>query len=114
MIVFSPSSHRNPQAHGDKCTESFYKDQVEDELRSQRAVGDERRHLEKIVAALNCLDGDVGLEDGDDAVDEEDAEEERLAQLLERAEAGELRIEDPPEAVEWQRAVVGQRVPFGG
>lgn len=82
------------KAHGDKCTESFYKDQVEDELRSQRAVGDERRHLEKIVAALNCLDGDVGLEDGDDAVDEEDAEEERLAQLLERAEAGELRIED--------------------
>eukprot|EP00434_Breviolum_minutum_P015830 symbB.v1.2.013946.t1/scaffold1003.1/size206925/6 len=44
------------QAHSGKCTESFYKSQVEEELKSRRIDEDERRRLEKVLASLSSLD----------------------------------------------------------
>jgi len=81
------------KAHSGKCTESFYQSQVEEELRSQRATGDERKKLEKVMAGLACLDAppdeEEEPEDG-----EQELSEDRLQALLELAERDELRLED--------------------
>lgn len=79
------------KGHSEKCTESFYQAQVEEALHSQRATGAERKWLEGMVAQLNNL-GEEDEEDPEE--DEEDREERRLLALVERAEHGELSIDD--------------------
>lgn len=78
------------KGHSDRCTESFYQAQVEEELHSHRATGEERRRLERILAELNQL-GDAGPGDEEE---EEELEEQRLLALAERAERGDLQLED--------------------
>mmetsp|Transcript_123833 Transcript_123833/g.246375 ORF Transcript_123833/g.246375 Transcript_123833/m.246375 type:complete len:364 (-) Transcript_123833:164-1255(-) len=85
------------QKHSSRCTERFYQDQVENELHSQKATGMERKCLERIVQQLNNL----GQDDVSDASDEDDTDEmdnglteDRLRELLAKAEADELTLQD--------------------
>lgn len=78
------------QAHSGKCTESFYKSQVEEELKSQKIDDEERRRLEKVLMSLSSLDR---------AEDEEEEEEDgpsddRLEALAALAERGLLNLDD--------------------
>jgi hypothetical protein len=80
------------QRHSDKCTEGFYQQQVQDELHSQKATGEERKRLEQIVSQMNRLD-----EEDPGELSEGEAEEDlarRLEELATKAESGELAIED--------------------
>lgn len=90
------------QSHNGKCTENFYRDQVQEELKSSKIPEEERRKLEKVMQGLNKLDEDSEGEGDEEAEDEEEDEEdlppERLADLLERAERGELGLEDLTES----------------
>mmetsp|Transcript_25276 Transcript_25276/g.71095 ORF Transcript_25276/g.71095 Transcript_25276/m.71095 type:complete len:370 (-) Transcript_25276:116-1225(-) len=83
------------KGHSVRCTESFYQDQVQEELKGQRATGEERRKLERIVAELHNLgegDGEDDSESGDE--DCEAAAEKRLLDLVAKAESGDLNFED--------------------
>lgn len=79
--------------HGAQCTESFYKSQVETELRSQTATGEERRRLERMVFELSHLGQEGGAEEAEGSSDE-DSDEDRLEALAKKAERGELGVED--------------------
>lgn len=84
------------RAHGAQCTESFYQAQVQEELRSTSASGEERKHLERMVLQLSRLDDEGGagaLEEEADS-EGEDPEEDRLEALVEKAQRGELCVED--------------------
>jgi len=83
--------------HDDKCTEKFYKTQVEQELRSQRCHGTERRRLEQIVAELSSLDASQNQNGSDidsDSEREEEVQAERWISLAEKAEVGQLKDMD--------------------
>lgn len=113
------------QQHGMRCVENFYQAQVEGELRSMRADGEERRRLEKILSKLNALDDaseseeeeglDGGIADGNEA---DGLEEDRLLALLAKAEGGELSVEDlRPEELqrfhsELKRGALARSVPL--
>merc|ERR1719324_2204931 len=76
------------QRHGDKCTENFYQRQVQEELSSQRASGEEKKRLEQIVSQLNRLDAD-DLDDsdgGDDYPSAEEVADRRLEELVAKAD----------------------------
>eukprot|EP00929_Paragymnodinium_shiwhaense_P071428 TRINITY_DN36309_c0_g1_i1.p1 TRINITY_DN36309_c0_g1~~TRINITY_DN36309_c0_g1_i1.p1 ORF type:complete len:398 (-),score=112.59 TRINITY_DN36309_c0_g1_i1:136-1329(-) len=93
------------QGHNGKCVESFYKSQVDAVLKSDRADEGERRKLENIVYKMSRLDaGDSDSEEESNAreVDPDDEggglDEERLLRLVEKAEKGELCLDDLTEA----------------
>jgi len=105
------------KGHSDRCTESFYQAQVEEELRSQRATGDERRRLEQIISELSHLDenpDEEAEEEEEELEDEEEAETRRLEELVAKAERGELCLEDLTEGEaqcfhsELKRGALGQ------
>lgn len=75
--------------HSASCVDSFYKDQVQGELKSQRIDDKERRKLEQVMYHLAHLD--AGDEDGEADGDDED---ERLQTLMAKALQGQLSIED--------------------
>ncbi|CAE8609008.1 unnamed protein product, partial [Polarella glacialis] len=79
------------QGHSGKCTESFFQDQVSEELKSQRATPEERKRLEQVVSSLANLDEPTEEET---AQDKEEDNEERLELLAALAESGELRLDD--------------------
>lgn len=74
--------------HNAACTEHFYKAQVAEELRSQKATGEERKRLERIVAELHNL-GEP-LDEGE----EEEEDDDRLEELARKAEHDALSIDD--------------------
>jgi len=88
------------RAHGAQCTESFYRREVEAELRARSATGEERRRLERIVLELSRLgetpDGgaDGQPDSGSDDSDDQSEGQHRLEALAERARRGELCAED--------------------
>ncbi|KAK9819066.1 hypothetical protein WJX81_008455 [Elliptochloris bilobata] len=91
------------QKHGPRCTESFYREHVETDLRDTNASADERQCmldiLHRVQQQQDAQGG--GSASGDDSQD--DAEEapcelseQTLAKLLLRAEAGEGELEVAP------------------
>lgn len=86
------------QKHSSKCTEGFFQQQVQGELQSTKASGEEKKMLEKVLSKLNSLDEDS--EDGDEgegnegSASAEELEERRLEELASKAETDELAVED--------------------
>merc|ERR1719163_2003252 len=79
------------QGHNGKCVEGFYKSQVDEVLKADRADEGERRKLEKIVykmSRLDAEDSDSDVEEGACDLEEEQLalEEARLIRLVEKAE----------------------------
>lgn len=112
------------ESHGSLCTENFYREQVEEELRAaSKPDFDEKKQLEKVLLNLNRLDRQGDDEDDEDGEGDDDADEDgtngikdesRLEYLLEQLESDDLDLDDLTEGEREQFEKFCEKTSGGG